>query len=98
MNRSDSPHTIMLVGADRAARTFLADNLTADGYEVIEAGSVASARRLLEQSFADLAVVDRDLPDADGLELLRWVRESPAVAARVDVDLPVILVAGDVSP
>ncbi len=73
---SETTDTIMVVGADRDARTFLADNLTADGYEVIEAGSVESARRLLVQSVIDLAIVDRELPDADGLELLRFVREA----------------------
>ncbi len=83
--------TVLIVGAAREARAFLGDNLTADGYEVLEAGSAASARQLLTQGRADLLVVDRQLPDADGLELLRFVRESDQVGARVDCDLPVIV-------
>jgi DNA-binding response OmpR family regulator len=90
--------TVLIVSADRDARTFLADNLTADGYEVMEAGSVASARRLLVQSFVDLAVVARDLPDGDGLDLLRFVREAGAVVPRVDTDLPLILTSENASP
>src|SRR5271168_4540382 len=97
MTFSDTTDTILVVGADRDARTFLADNLTADGYEVMEAGSVESARRLLVQSFVDLAVVDRELPDADGLELVPFVREAGAIAARVDADLPLILTSADAS-
>lgn len=91
-------NTILIVAADRDARAFLGDNLTADGYEVLEAGSVASAQQLLGQTFLDLIVVDRDLPDADGFELLRFVRESDRVAARVDLDLPVIVTSAGPSP
>jgi DNA-binding response OmpR family regulator len=88
---------VLIVGAGREQRIFLADNLTADGYAVIEAGSVQGARRLLTQSCVDLAVVDRELPDADGLELLRFVREAGEVAPRVDADLPMILTSEDAS-
>jgi DNA-binding response OmpR family regulator len=94
----DTTHTILVVSADREARTFLADNLTADGYEVMEAGSAEGARRLLAQAFVDLAVVDRELPDGDGLELIRFVREAGAVAARVDADLPLVITSADASP
>ncbi len=82
MTWSENPETILIVGADRVARTYVADNLTADGYEVMEAGSVASARRLLAQTFVDLAVVDRALPDGDGLDLVRFVRQARGGVAR----------------
>jgi len=98
VNLSETPNTILIVGADRAARAFLGDNLTADGYEILEAGAVTSARRLLMQSIVDLLVVDRDLPDGDGLELLRFIREEHQLAAQVDCDLPVIVISGNASP
>jgi DNA-binding response OmpR family regulator len=91
-------NTVLIVGADRAARGFLGDNLTADGYEVLEAGAVSSARGLLERSRVDMLVVDRDLPDGDGLELLRFVRDAPHAGALVDCDMPVLVVAGSASP
>lgn len=91
-------YTVLIVSADREARASLGDNLTADGYEVLEAGSVASAQQLVLQTSADLIVVDRDLPDTDGLELLRFVRESDHLAARVDCDLPVIITAAKPVP
>lgn len=96
MTWSETSETILIVGADRVARTYVADNLTADGYEVMEAGSVASARRLLAQTFVDLAVVDRALPDGDGLDLVRFVRQA-GEASRVDVDLPMILTSENAS-
>jgi len=66
--------TLLLVGADRPRRSFLADNLSADGYEVLDAGACAAARRLLERTQVDLVIIDRDLPDASGLEFLRALR------------------------
>lgn len=93
-----STHTVLVVGAEREARAFIGDNLTADGYGVLEAGSVAGARRLLMETPTDLVVVDRDLPDGDGLELLRFVREADQVAARVDCDLPMLVTSANPSP
>ena len=94
-----TPNTILIVGADRAARAFLADNLTADGYEVLEAGRGRAARGVCSRRRSvDLVVVDRDLPDGDGLELLRFVREADQLAARVDCRPAVIVTSGDPTP
>lgn len=94
----ETPDTILIAGADRTARAFLGDNLTADGYEVLEAGAVTTARTLLLQTGVDLIVVDRGLPDGDGLALLRFVREAGELSPPFDCDLPVILIAEDPSP
>jgi DNA-binding response OmpR family regulator len=86
--------TILVVDDDRSSRSFLADNLTADGYEVLEAGTMAAAQRLLSTSLLDLAIVDLGLPDGDGLELLRLVRDSSQLLARIDATLPMIVTSG----
>jgi DNA-binding response OmpR family regulator len=86
--------TILVVDDDRSSRSFLADNLTADGYEVLEAGTMATAQRLLSTSLLDLAIVDLGLPDGDGLELLRLVRDSSQLLARIDATLPMIVTSG----
>jgi DNA-binding response OmpR family regulator len=85
--------TILVVDDDRASRAFLADNLTADGYEVLEAGTVVAARRLLSTSLLDLAIIDLGLPDGDGLELLALVRESGQPLARIDATLPMVVIS-----
>jgi DNA-binding response OmpR family regulator len=85
---------ILIIEDDPLARRFLADNLTADGYDVIEAATVAAARRLLEHGAPALALLDLGLADGDGLELLSLVRRGDRLAGRIDPDLPVIVVSG----
>jgi DNA-binding response OmpR family regulator len=93
MTRHDAA-TILVVEDDAATRTFLADNLTADGYELLVADSAAAGLRLLETRFPDLALVDIGLPDASGFELRRRVREADGVASRVDPATPLVLLTG----
>ena len=86
--------TILLVEDDDATRTFLADNLTADGYDLLVADCVSEGMRLLERKFPDIALVDLGLPDASGYELLRRVRGADGVSSRVDPDTPLMVLSG----
>ena len=90
----DDAATILLVEDDDATRTFLADNLTADGYDLLVADCVSDGLRLLERRFPDLAVVDLGLPDASGYELLRRVRSADGVVSRVDPNTPLMVLSG----
>jgi DNA-binding response OmpR family regulator len=85
---------ILVVEDDVPTRTFLADNLTADGYDMLVAGSLGDALRALEYHHVDLVVVDVGLPDGSGLELVRKVRESGGPGSRVDERLPLLVVSG----
>jgi DNA-binding response OmpR family regulator len=89
--------TILVVEDHRATRTFLADNLSADGYDVIEADGATDARELLQGAFPDLAIVDLGLPDGDGLDLLTEVRSADRIAGRLDPDLPLLVLSGRVT-
>jgi DNA-binding response OmpR family regulator len=73
-------------------RAFLADNLTADGYEVLAAEDRAKAIALLDARHPDLLVVD---VNGDTLKLLDAVRSGNRLAARIDPDTPMILLTGD---
>jgi DNA-binding response OmpR family regulator len=86
--------TILLVEDHRTTRTFLADNLTVDGYEIVVADCANDAWRLLTTKFPDLLIVDLGLPDRDGLELLRDIREADGTGGRVDRHIPVLVVSG----
>jgi DNA-binding response OmpR family regulator len=90
---TDSP-CILIVEDDAPTRTFLADNLTADGYELLVAGSVRDALRQLEYHHVDLAVVDVGLPDGSGLDVVAAVRAATDAGARLDARLPIVLLSG----
>lgn len=89
--------TILLVEDHATTRTFLAENLSADGFEVLEAGCAGDAEHMIASEFPDLAILDLALPDRDGLDLLRDVRQSDRVAGRFDPDLPILVLSGRVS-
>lgn len=86
--------TILVVEDDRHTRTFLADNLAADDYEPITAETAREAVRLLETRYPDLLILDLTLPDRDGLDLLKQIREADGLASRIDPGLPVLLLTG----
>ena len=86
--------TILLVEDHQTTRRFLADNLTADGYELLEAASLRAAQRLLAREHPDLMLLDLGLPDGEGLELARQLRRECRVAGRIDPDLPVLVLSG----
>jgi DNA-binding response OmpR family regulator len=90
----DATATILLVEDDIATRTFLADNLSADGYELLVADCVSDGLRLLERKFPDIALVDLGLPDASGYELLRRVRGADGVSSRLNPATPLIVLSG----
>jgi DNA-binding response OmpR family regulator len=85
---------LLLVEDDPVLRTFLADNLVADGYELLLADNVRGALRELEAGGPDLAIVDLGLPDGSGLELIGRVRAADGVVSRVDPAVPIIVLSG----
>jgi DNA-binding response OmpR family regulator len=90
----DDTATILVVEDDDATRTFLADNLTADGFELLVADCARDGIRLMETKFPDLAVIDVGLPDGSGLDLVRRVRDADGLASRVDPRTPLLVVSG----
>jgi DNA-binding response OmpR family regulator len=88
------PATLLLVEDDPIVRTFLADNLTADGYDLMVADSVGDALRVLELETPELAVVDVRLPDGSGLDLIRHVRAADGIVSRLDPALPFVVLSG----
>src|SRR5271157_888615 len=54
-------------------------NLTRQGYQVLILGGARGTLKALEQYKPDLILLDVMLPDADGFELCRQIRQSPAM-------------------
>jgi DNA-binding response OmpR family regulator len=91
---TDPRATLLVVEDDPAIRTFLADNLTADGFELLVADCVRDAWRLIETKGPDLVVVDVALPDGSGLDLIARVRAADRRVCRADPDLRFIVLSG----
>ena len=88
MSRSTVPALrVLLVEDDPTFRSSLAVLARGAGYEVHEAGDLASARQVLQDGGIDLVVLDLDLPDGNGLDL--------KLNAAIDPDTPFVVVSGD---
>jgi DNA-binding response OmpR family regulator len=87
---------VLIVEDDPTIGRSLDQSLRAQGYAVTLAPDGASARRALCSSTPDLVVLDLGLPDIDGLDLCREVRESlPGISILVltarDEEIDVVL-------
>ena len=65
---------LLIVEDDRTIAENLYDYLEARGHQCDYAGSIAAASALLARSVFDAVVLDRNLPDGDGLALARRLR------------------------
>ena len=83
---------VLIVDDDADVRGLLAAVLESDtGASVVEAGSGAEGMARLGAEEFDVAVVDVQLPDHSGLEILRWAR-----SAEIDTELIVLTGHADV--
>ena len=84
--------TILLVEDEERVASFVVKGLEAEGYAVEHVATGMAALVRIRADEPDLIVLDLTLPDIDGLELLRRVREGglavPVIilTARGDVD------------
>ncbi len=66
---------VMLVEDDLPLRKFLAASLASADYRVEDVGTGQTALKSASQHPPDLVILDLGLPDMDGQEVLRQMRE-----------------------
>jgi two-component system KDP operon response regulator KdpE len=66
---------VLVIEDEVAMRRFLSAALSSHGFKVIEAGTVAQAMTLATETRPAAILLDLGLPDGDGLDLLRKLRE-----------------------
>ena len=66
--------TVLVVDDERVFRVMAEQALVAEGFEVRTAATLARARAELARSTPDVLILDRRLPDGDGVSLLEEVR------------------------
>ena len=83
-----SSHLILIAEESRATRAFLAEQLAADGYEILVAENRRHALALLAISDPELVLADIN---GETLGLLDAVRSGSGLAGKVDPDTPMIV-------
>jgi two-component system, OmpR family, KDP operon response regulator KdpE len=71
----EQPIRVLVVDDDRAIRRLLRTSLGAHGYEVVEATTGHEALEAVIAHRPDLIILDLGLPDLDGVEVTRQLRE-----------------------
>jgi signal transduction histidine kinase/DNA-binding response OmpR family regulator len=85
---------VLIVDDDPAIRAICAEVLASHGYAPATAGSIAEARRHLAGQRPALVLLDVELPDGEGFELL----EGPAPAARAADGCAVVFLSARTAP
>ena len=67
---------ILLLEDDKALSFITKRLLESRGYEVLPAGTLAQARELLQQTNFELLLLDMLLPDGEGIEFCKEIRET----------------------
>ena len=66
---------VLLIEDERTIRGFMQATLTANGYDVLMAGTGAMADTMISSHCPDIIILDLGLPDMDGMTILRNVRK-----------------------
>jgi EAL domain-containing protein (putative c-di-GMP-specific phosphodiesterase class I)/DNA-binding response OmpR family regulator len=80
---------VLVVDDDHRARRLVAETLAGAGFGIVEAEGGDHALRLLAVETFSAVILDRSMPGLDGIEVLQWIRRTPATSL-----LPVIVVTG----
>lgn len=76
---------VLIVEDDKEVRNLVKSSLAVEGYEVLTAVSIAEAQRVLENAQPHLVLLDLGLPDGDGTDFIRSIRQH--------LNLPVIIIS-----
>lgn len=83
---------ILVVDDQAEHRSMLERLLTPHGYDVLHAADGARALEIAEEEHPDLILLDVMMPEMDGIEVLRRLRETPSSHA-----VPIVLMTPDLS-
>lgn len=72
---TDAPPTVLVIEDEEKMRTFVNIALSAYGYRMLEAATAADGIRRAVKHRPDLVLLDLGLPDVDGSEVTRRIRE-----------------------
>lgn len=100
MNKKESAAKILIVDDDRFVRMALSEAVRSWDYPAFEADSIRSATEVLKTTEPDLVLLDIDLPDGSGLDLLTSIKQSSPetvvimITGNIDVENSVAALRG----
>ncbi len=77
---SNNKYKILVVEDEANIRSFTETILESNGYHTLSAATCEEGKLMFSSHRPDLVILDLGLPDADGLELIRFVRKTSATA------------------
>jgi two-component system chemotaxis response regulator CheY len=80
--------TILTVDDSMSVRKFIALSLKSGGYRVISAVDGMDALEILPKEKVDLVITDLNMPNVDGFELVRTIRQNTMYS-----ELPIIILS-----
>ncbi|MFY7997936.1 MAG: response regulator [Candidatus Kapaibacteriota bacterium] len=80
--------TILTVDDSMSVRKFIALSLKSGGYRVISAVDGMDALEILPKEKVDLVITDLNMPNVDGFELVRTIRQNTTYS-----ELPIIILS-----
>ena len=86
---SETATKILIVDDDRFVRMALVEALRTWQYETVEADSVASAKKMFADEEPGIVLLDIDLPDGSGLDVLNEIKE-------ISPDTIAVMITGNV--
>ena len=92
MTRTGQPIRVLIVDDDDALREALADEMSRSGFATTPVADAEAALKETEQRAYDVAIVDLSLPQMQGEELVRELRERDGSIEIIDVDIVAELV------
>ena len=87
----ESPRQILIVDDDATSRALLARMLSAAGYDCRQSDNASDALKIVHEEQPAVLLLDFKMPDMDGAEALRRLRNDPNPAI---AQLPVIMLTG----
>ncbi len=85
----DLPYKILIIEDEELVLTVIKSAFNTDDHRVLTAGTIEEAERSLKRDRPDLLILDRMLPDGDGLQLCAKLHGDPQYRS-----IPVLVLTG----
>ena len=85
--------SVMIIEDEPDAADLFAEMMRLNGHRVLKAYSSTPAMALIAQEMPDVIILDIMMPDISGLDVLRYMRNDPALAS-----IPVVVVSAKATP